>query len=225
MPWIKRGINRFIPSVIWQPSPQVPITLKEMSADGIILDIGAGGRQIAPHVLGVDSIPFVNTCLVADIHNLPFVDNSVDGIFCTGTLEHVEDPHRAMSEMYRILKLNCLIHLEVPFIQPFHKDPQDYWRWTLDGLHLFARQHGFQEIRKGIHLGPTSAMNALIIAYSQSWFHSRYIRKAIDLALSWILFPFKYLDAFLNRSNKDMPAGVYYVGCKGNTGSLASTSF
>jgi SAM-dependent methyltransferase len=225
MPWIKRGINRFIPSVIWQPSPQVPITLKEMSADGVILDIGAGGRQIAPHVLGVDSIPFVNTCLVADIHNLPFVDNSVDGIFCTGTLEHVEDPDRAMSEMHRILRMNCLIHLEVPFIQPLHKDPQDYWRWTLDGLRLFTRQHKFDEVRSGIHLGPTSAINALVIAYWQSWFHNRYIRKVIDLVLSWMLFPFKYLDVWLIKRTNDMPAGIYYVGRKGSTISGASTFF
>ena len=48
---------------------------------------------------------------------------------------------------------------------PFHRDPADYWRWTLDGLRLFARQHHFSEVRFGMHLGPTSAMNGLIIAY------------------------------------------------------------
>jgi len=214
MPWIKRGINQIIPSVIWQPRPQVPETLQEMPADGIVLDIGAGGRSIAPYVLGVDFIPFSNTHVVADIHYLPFAENSVSGIFCTGVMEHVEDPHRAVEEMRRVLQVGGLIHLEVPFMQPFHLDPVDYWRWTLDGLCLFARQHGFEQVRSGVHLGPTSAMNALIIAYWQSWFRNRYIRKGVDLVLSWVLWPFKYLDALSPETAIDMPSAVFLVGRK-----------
>ena len=33
-------------------------------------------------------------------------------------------------------------------MQPYHRDPEDYWRWTLDGLRLFAKKHGFEEIRR-----------------------------------------------------------------------------
>lgn len=214
MPWVKRGINRFIPSVIWQPNPQILVTLKEIPADSIVLDIGAGGRQISSRVLGVDFIRFPNTSVVANIHSLPFLDNSVSAIFCTGTLEHVENPSQAMKEIFRILGRGGILHLEVPFMQPYHRDPEDYWRWTLDGLRLFARQHGFKEVRSGIHLGPTSAMNALIISYCQSWFRNRYIRKGLDLVLSYILWPFKYLDAFLLSRASDMPSGVFLVGRK-----------
>ncbi len=214
MPWVKRGINRFIPSVIWQPDPQILVTLKEMPTDSIILDIGAGGRRISSHVLGVDFIRFPNTIVVANIHSLPFLDESVGGIFCTGTLEHVEDPSQAMQEIYRILEKGGILHLEVPFMQPYHPDPEDYWRWTLDGLRLFSQQHNFEQVRSGVHLGPTSAMNELIIAYFQSWFHNRYIRKGIEILLSCMLFPFKYIDAWLIGCNQDMPSGVFYVGRK-----------
>ena len=214
MPWLKRGINRFIPSVIWQPQPQVPVTLQELPADAIILDIGAGGRQIAPHVIGVDFISFENTRVVSDIHHLAFADESADAVFCTGVLEHVENPSQAMKEIFRVLKPGSVVHLEVPFMQPFHKDPEDYWRWTSDGLRLFARQHGFEEVRSGVHLGPTSAMNALIIAYWQSWFRNRYIRKGIDIVLSWLLWPFKYLDGLLPNVASDMPSGVFLLGRK-----------
>ena len=196
MPFLRRGINQFIPSVIWQAQPPLPATLAEMPKEGVILDIGAGGRQISQQVLGVDFIAYPNTRVVADIHSLPFTTESVSGVFCTGTLEHIDDPHRALAEMHRILKSGTLIHLEVPFMQPYHRDPQDYWRWTLDGLCLFAKNHGFEEIRCGSHLRSQSAMNALSIAYWQSWFKNRYLRKGVDFILSWLLWPLKFLDRF-----------------------------
>lgn len=214
MPWLKRGINRFIPSAIWQSNPQIPITLKELPSEGIALDIGAGGRLIGPRVFGVDFIRFPNTSVVGNIHALPFLKNSISVVFCTGTLEHVEDPSQAMREIFRILELGGILHLEVPFMQPYHKDPADYWRWTLDGLRLFASKHNFSEVRSGMHIGPTSAMNQLVIAYFQSWFHNCYIRKGIDIVLSGLLFPFKYIDVWLVRCNQDMPSGVFYVGRK-----------
>ena len=190
------------------------MTLQQMAADGIILDIGAGGRVIGPRVLGVDFIAFRNTAVVADIHRLPFRNCSVSGAFCTGTLEHIEDPSLALKEIYRVLEPDGIVHLEVPFMEPFHRDPEDYWRWTLDGLRLFAKKHNFSEVRYGMHLGPSSAMNELIIAYFESWFRNRYIRKGIDVILSYMLFPFKYVDAWLIRCNYDMPSGVFYVGRK-----------
>lgn len=162
----------------------------------------------------MDSFPFENTAIVADIHRLPFADGSVSGIFCTGTLEHVEDPCQAMSEMCRVLKPSGLIHIEVPFMQPFHPDPVDYWRWTLDGIRLFAGQHGLEEVRSGTHLGPASAMNVLVITYWQSWFRNRTIRKGVDVLLHWLLWPFKYLDALFPRDAKFMPSGVFLVARK-----------
>ncbi len=119
-----------------------------------------------------------------------------------------------MMEIKRVLKKRGIAHIEVPFMQPYHAAPVDYWRWTLPGLKLFLKRNGFEEIRSGSHLGPASALNALIIAWFQSWFSNKYIRKLFDLILSWFLFPFKYLDVFLIKKNSDMPSGVYFVGRK-----------
>jgi SAM-dependent methyltransferase len=40
----------------------------------------------------------------ADITKLPFDNNEFDVIFCNHVLEHVEDDHKAMQELYRVLK-------------------------------------------------------------------------------------------------------------------------
>jgi hypothetical protein len=57
-------------------------------------------------------------------------------------------------------------------------------------------------------------MNALLIAYWQSWFKNQYIRKGIDFVLSWLLWPLKFLDNFMPSDTLDMPSAVYFVGRK-----------
>ena len=214
MPWLKSGINKIIPSVTYQPIPQIPGTLKLLPEDAIIVDVGAGGRRISDVSICIDFVEVSNTDIVADIHKLPMKKGSVECVFCTGVLEHVVEPALGLKELSRILKTGGIIHLEVPFVQPYHKDPEDYWRWTLHGLRLFASNHGFIEIRAGALIGPSSAINSLIIAYLQSWFSNRYIRKGIDFLLSYLLFPFKFLDAFILNKNEDVLSAVYYVGRK-----------
>lgn len=39
-----------------------------------------------------------------DLHHAPFKDDTFDVIFCNHVLEHVEDAHQCMSELYRIMK-------------------------------------------------------------------------------------------------------------------------
>ncbi|TKD59167.1 class I SAM-dependent methyltransferase [Flavobacterium sp. ASW18X] len=40
----------------------------------------------------------------ADICNLPFKDNEFDVILCNHVLEHIPDDHKAMSELFRVMK-------------------------------------------------------------------------------------------------------------------------
>ncbi len=40
----------------------------------------------------------------ADILNLPFKNNSFDFILCNHVLEHIENDHKAMNELFRVLK-------------------------------------------------------------------------------------------------------------------------
>ena len=214
MPWIRSGINRLTPRVIWQPRPEIPRTLDLLRPGAVVVDIGAGGRRVAPTVVALDFVPFVGTNVIADVHRLPFRDGSVDAVFCTGTLEHVEDPIKVVKGIHCILRVGGIVHLEVPFLQPFHADPVDYWRWTLDGLRLFAARYGFEEIRSGTHLGRQSAMNELVIGYIQSWFRNRYVRKGLDVLLSCLLFPLRYLDALEVGCPHPFASGVFFVGRK-----------
>lgn len=50
----------------------------------------------------------------ADICDLPFDDNAYDVIFCNHVLEHIPDDHKAMQELYRVLKPGGFAILQIP---------------------------------------------------------------------------------------------------------------
>ena len=50
----------------------------------------------------------------ADICNLPFAENSFDIILCNHVLEHIPDDHKAMQELYRVLKPGGMGIFQIP---------------------------------------------------------------------------------------------------------------
>jgi SAM-dependent methyltransferase len=49
-----------------------------------------------------------------DLHDIPLEDNRFDVIFCNHVMEHVDDAHRCMSELYRVMKPGGWGILQVP---------------------------------------------------------------------------------------------------------------
>jgi SAM-dependent methyltransferase len=49
-----------------------------------------------------------------DIHEIPFDENVFDVVFCNHVMEHVEDDHQCMKEVYRILKPGGFAIMQVP---------------------------------------------------------------------------------------------------------------
>ncbi len=56
--------------------------------------------------------------LTADIHGLPFGDDVFDLVICSEVLEHVRDPHTAVSEAVRVLKQGGNLVVSVPRCLP-----------------------------------------------------------------------------------------------------------
>lgn len=90
--------------------------------------------------IGLDKTNFGQN-LIADAHALPLRENSVDFVLCRAMLEHLEQPFKAVDEIYRVLKPGGLCHATVPFIFGFHREAKynDYFRFTHEGMKLLFK--------------------------------------------------------------------------------------
>ncbi len=115
---------------------------------GNTLDLGAGKAKYKKMILenaekytAYDMVAAPNVDIVGDVHNLvAFETNTFDTVICTEVLEHVKEPWRVLEEIARVLKPGGRCILTTPFLLPFHADPHDYYRYTVEGgMHLFTR--------------------------------------------------------------------------------------
>ena len=121
---------------------------------GILLDLGAGTAKyrtilemLVDEYLTMDLVKGREIKVTADAHYLPLRDHCLDYILCTSVIEHLEDPSRSISEMSRCLKSNGTLLLSTCFIYPFHRSPNDYYRFTAEGLLLLLEKHGFKDVK------------------------------------------------------------------------------
>ena len=87
-------------------------------------------------LITTDIIMSPQTKTVADAHDLPFSDNSVDSYVAIEVLEHLQSPVKAVTEIHRVLKPRGVAVLSVPFLFRVHGDPNDFQRLTKSGLHI-----------------------------------------------------------------------------------------
>src|SRR3989344_870800 len=137
--------------------------VESLPKETLIINLGSGVMSIDPRVIDVDYLPYPNVSVVADVYHLPFKDGSLDAIISESLLEHIVDPDKVVAEVRRVLKPNGLIYIVIPFMLGFHSSPNDYRRWTIEGLKELWKDFSLEE--SGAAFGPTSAMTTLIIEW------------------------------------------------------------
>ncbi len=99
----------------------------------------------------IDIIPRTDDVLLGDICDCPQIpDNTYDVVFSMDVLEHVERPWDASKECIRITKPGGLIIHRTLFAYRYHPIPQDFWRFSSQGLeHLFTYTNEAETVLKG----------------------------------------------------------------------------
>jgi ubiquinone/menaquinone biosynthesis C-methylase UbiE len=127
--------------------------LEKYKTDDHILDLGAGKvstnhsyTRYFPnrHTVDIDENRKPDT--VADLHKLPFENESYSTIVCTEVLEHCHSPETVLNEMHRVLKLGGTLILTTRFVYPLHDIPHDYYRFTKYGLRYLLSDWNVIEI-------------------------------------------------------------------------------
>ena len=108
-------------------------------------------------ILGISGIsnfyPFIDTAHAeltevsypgVDIQNLHYDDNQFDVLISDQVLEHIQDPHRAIKESFRVLKKKGMMIHTTCFVNYYHPCPNDYWRFSPETLEMLCEQ--FSEI-------------------------------------------------------------------------------
>jgi hypothetical protein len=93
-------------------------------------------RPLFPHkeFWGADMREGRGVDIVLDLHDIKLASDSVGTVLVLDTLEHVEFPRKAITEIYRILKRPGMVIMSSVMNFPIHDYPSDYWRFTPEGF-------------------------------------------------------------------------------------------
>lgn len=142
--------------------------------------------------------------VVLDAHWIPFATESLGLVVAGQVLEHTIRPWRVAEEIERVVDIDGLVQIDVPFAFPLHGAPWDFFRFTLGGLRSMFRSSRL--IRADIAEGSFSGAAVIGASALTSCFTGRYTRMGAVLAgrvgLGWL----KYLDRFSAGSPDAMAA-------------------
>ena len=152
------------------------------------------------------------TTLVCDAQNLPFADETFDGVIIQAVLFYLPDYWRCIGEMFRVLKPGGIIYSDAPFIQQVVGGAYDFYRFTLRGHEYQFRK--FEKITSGVSGGPAMATAWSIQYLMLSFTENAPLRAAMRVFCKCTLFWMKYLDLLLvNKPGAvDAAAGTYFMG-------------
>lgn len=191
-------------------------SISNLSKDAFIINLGAGVHTVREDAVNLDIFPLEGVDVVADVHDLPFRDNSADAVISEFMFEHLKNPRLAVSEILRVLKPGGMVYISTPFIIGYHSSPGDYYRWTTEGLRELLKD--FEEKELGIAVGPTNAMTYILREWLAMFFsfNSRILHQIFWLFFIVLFTPLNWLDFIFKhyKTASNIAHAYYFVGTK-----------
>ncbi len=181
-----------------------------------VLNIGSKSDDLGTNVFNFDLFAYPGVHVVADAKHLPLKDCAATGVVITSVLEHVPDPQSVVGEIQRVLAVSGEVYAEIPFIRPFHPDPEDYQRYSLTGLgELF---NAFSVVDKGMCVGPSSGLAVMLSQYAAILLclNNRYLYKIWSRLFRTVFAPLTLLDILFERIpySLALASSYFLVGAK-----------
>jgi SAM-dependent methyltransferase len=197
-------------------SPRIRAAIERSMASlkgGKGLNIGSGSSCHSASVINLDLCVGLNVNCVGNAEALPFADDLFALVMTQETLEHVDDPEKAMAEIYRVMRPGGLLYCQLPFVIGYHPGPTDLWRFTREGIRRLVERHGFDCEEVLISVGPAVGFYRIAVEFCSgiiACLSKRFYKPAkATFALSF--YPIKWLDPFLLEGPEaDRIPGGYY---------------
>jgi SAM-dependent methyltransferase len=143
--------------------------LIETYKDGLILDCGAGRRDVYfDNVVNYEIVGYDSTDVIGVGEHLPFESNTFDAVFSVAVLEHVRDPFRCAAEIARVLKRGGELYCCMPFLQPLHGFPHHYFNATPQGARrLFEDVLRVESVSVSRAMHPIWALTWIVRSWSE----------------------------------------------------------
>ncbi|MBC7624910.1 MAG: class I SAM-dependent methyltransferase [Aeromicrobium sp.] len=201
-------------AVIWPP---IDFELIEARNAGLlrghILNAGAGWRDLSHLIEGAlinQDITWPgddrkNVDIFSPLHDIPVSNATFDTILCIAVLEHVVNPDEIIPEFFRVLKPGGYVIASVPFLQPEHKIPTDYQRYTKDGLERRFLRNNFEVV---------STRNVFNVYFTLHWIVYEWLHLSDSLiykALRVAILPLLLYLAKTSRLSSDKLASVFQI--------------
>ncbi len=141
------------PTSIWPEIDHELIDIKEQGFfKGKVLNAGCGWRDLSHLIDGklvnqdlrYDNERRENVDIYSPLNSIPVSDGYFDTVISIAVIEHVQDPNGVMTEMVRVLAPGGVLVMSIPFMQPEHKVPTDFQRYTKDGIAELCTKYGLK---------------------------------------------------------------------------------
>jgi len=109
------------------------------------LNVGCG-KYIFENVDNLDNIEFPKypIDIKEDFTHSKIPDNTYNSVLLLNVIEHVSSPGIFIQQSYRVLKHKGILIISAPFLTGIHRQPEDFWRFTKEGLIFLCCSFGFK---------------------------------------------------------------------------------
>jgi len=199
-------------------------TLCDEYLNGVVLEIGAGSNYLKGSFISkydewisLDyDLRSESIDVRGDGQQLPFKNEMFDTIISIDVLEHVPNPEKFVSEIFRVMKPNGNVILSTPFFFYLHEEPYDFFRFSKYGLKVLFERNGFKVLKIIPTAGVVSIIGILIsIFFTRTFKFSKLLLKT-TLKINRF-FQLKMLLPIDNKldKNKRFAQGHFIIAKKG----------
>jgi SAM-dependent methyltransferase len=181
-----------------------------------LLDVGCGVKPYEPFFAGAVSayvgVDVANPAadLEGTVEEIPVPDESFELVLCTQTLEHVDDPPRAVRELRRVVAPGGRVLVSTHGVQVYHPNPGDYWRWTHAGLQRLFRENGsWAAVTVTPASGTTACVAMLVATFIHLLAKRAHVRPLSEPLIAGLNLTARAIDGMTSQLREPRPGTIF----------------